>query len=263
MPVITPALSDHVFEWTGITIQLGKQPLLEERLKSLLKQHGLSDGDALCAALKKFGSQNLQKQFLSTITINETLWFRDRHPFDAMVELLEERIQNKGKATVWSAACASGQEAYSLAICLHEKGLLSRTKMIASDLSPAVVEKAKAGRYDQFNISRGLSPAQKQQYFKQDGHYWELNDTIKRKVEFKQANLYDFKTYPKGIDLVLLRNVMIYFPREAKVSILDQIKESMNPDSWLFLGGCETILGVHDGFQCESKNKSIYFQKKA
>lgn len=261
--VITPTLIDYVMDWTGIQLEAGSQPLLEHRLIRLLEVHDLKDGDELCQKLKIKSNLNIINDFLTAVTINETLWFRDSHPFMAMLDLIKEKIKEHGQVWIWSGACSYGQEPYSLAMHCHEQGLGQKVKFIASDLDEVAVKTAQNGVYDQFAMSRGMNQGFMNQYFKHKGdEAWEIVDDIKKMVQFKCINLNNIPPFPRPLDMILLRNVMIYFKRETKIKILENIVSQLKPGGILFVGGCESLIGLNDQLQMKSMDKSIYYIKK-
>lgn len=250
--------------WTGIQLEPGRQPLLEQRLTRLLKVHTLQNGDQLSEALRIKSIPNLENDFLNSITINETLWFRDSHPFDAMIKLLKEKVEQYGQAWIWSGACSYGQEPYSLAMHCHDQGLGQKIKIIASDLDQAAVKTAERGIYDHFAMNRGMSQGFMNQYFSHLGDdQWEIQDVIKNMVQFKCINLNNIPSFPRSLDMILLRNVMIYFKKETKIQILNNVVSQLKPEGILFVGGCESLIGLNDELQMKSMDKSIYYVKKS
>lgn len=190
------------------------------------------------------------------MTTNETSFFRDKSPFDALKELVLPQLLSKKSASepvrIWCAACSSGQEPYSLAIMLREEFpelVDRRIEIIASDLSNEVLARARQGKFGQFEVARGLSQAQLSRFFQRTGTDWQLKDEIRRMIQFSRINL--IGSWPKmpPLDIVLLRNVLIYFDVATKQQILGRVCDVLTPDGYLFLGAAETPVNLCDSFQ--------------
>jgi chemotaxis protein methyltransferase CheR len=196
----------------------------------------------------------LHTEVVDAMTTNETLWFRDAHPFEAMrttvlPELIIRRTSER-EIVIWSAACSSGQEPYTIAMVLREHfpQLSSwRVKIMATDLSGEMLGRAAAGRYSQTEMNRGMPAALLVKYFHRVGTEWQVDESI-RSMEFRTLNLARPWPYVPQADVVFLRNVLIYFDIETKRAILDRIRGGLRPGGALFLGAAETTLGVHSGF---------------
>ncbi|GET40439.1 MCP methyltransferase, CheR-type [Microseira wollei NIES-4236] len=198
---------------------------------------------------------------------NETFLFRDEHPFQALKihilpELLKQR-QIEGNLNIWCAACSRGQEPYSIAMLMREhfSNLSSwNVQIIASDISTAMLEKARAGRYGQHEINRGLPATLLQKYFQPFGNEWQLKEEIRRIVEFRQINL--TSTFPplSPMDIIFMRNVLIYFDIETKRCILSRVRRVLKPDGYLFLGGGETTINLDDAFEPVQFGKAVCYK---
>ena len=241
---------------SGISLDTSKEYLVEARIGPLASELGFGGVDALVEKLRSGADSQLAKRVVDTMTTNETSFFRDLNPFEALKSeviprLLEER-ESERKLQIWSAACSTGQEPYSIAMVLRENfpELAGWTvSIVATDLSAAVLEQARSGSYSQLEVNRGMPAPLLAKYFTRQGVRWQVSDELRTWVEFRELNLLDsFASLPPA-DIVFLRNVLIYFEIERKRDILGRIRQVMNPDSYLFLGGAESTLNVDDRFE--------------
>jgi chemotaxis protein methyltransferase CheR len=245
-----------VREQSGIIVSEDKRYLVETRLAPLAERQGFSEFAPLVAQLRSQAGGQLHRQVVEMMTTNETYFFRDVLPFDALHQvILPTLAQSREKArqlTIWSAACSTGQEPYSIAMLVREHfaRLASwKVRIIASDLSNAVLDRARAGRYNQYEISRGLPADLQERYFTRVDPDWQIKDELRRMVEFVQLNLlHDWPALPT-LDVVFLRNVLIYFDVESKKRILAKVRKHLQPDGYLFLGGAETTMNLDDHFE--------------
>ena len=204
----------------------------------------------------KGGSAAFVTQVVEAMTTNETFFFRDKVPFDhfrelIMPEMLQARA-NRKSIRIWCAAGSTGQEPYSLAMCLKEMGAALtgwRVEILATDLSQEVLEKSKAGIYSQFEVQRGLPIQMLVKYFKQTGELWQINADMRAMVQHRQLNLlHDFSQL--GVfDVIFCRNVLIYFDQETKMNIFNRLARAIEPDGFLVLGAAETVVGLTDVFK--------------
>jgi chemotaxis protein methyltransferase CheR len=229
--------------------------LVETRLLPVARRHGLQSVEDLVLRLRSRRSEKLLGELVEAMTINETLFFRDGQPFEVLRQtVLPELVQRRADArclTIWSAACSSGQEAYSIALLLrHYFPALSNwnVRLIASDLSSAMLERARQGRYSDLEVSRGLSPELLEAYFHKQEDGWQIRDDLRRMVEVRAINLSGLWPTMPPLDLVLLRNVLIYFDVPTRQQILDRVRRVLHPDGYLMLGGAETTHNLNDGF---------------
>jgi chemotaxis protein methyltransferase CheR len=199
------------------------------------------------------------------MTTNESFFFRDTWPFDSfrkfmLPELLKARA-SKRLIRIWSAACSSGQEPYSLAMILaEEKAKLAgwRVEIVATDLSTEILDKAREGVYSHFEVQRGLPIAYLAKYFKGVGDRWQIDEALRRSIDFRIFNLLDTPA-PLGVfDVIFCRNVLIYFDQPTKSAVLGRMARQMSPDGFLLLGGAETILGITDRFVAVPSQRGIY-----
>jgi chemotaxis protein methyltransferase CheR len=249
---------------SGLDLSADKQYLIESRLVPLSRKAGL-DGIPELVQKMKAGSAPLVAQVVEAMTTNETFFFRDKIPFDhfrqsIMPEILKARAARKSMR-IWCAAGSTGQEPYSLAMCLKEiEGQLAgwRVEIIATDLSQEVLEKSRAGLYSQFEVQRGLPIQMLVKYFKQQGEFWQINPDIRAMVQHRQLNLlHDFS--PLGtFDVIFCRNVLIYFDQDTKINIFSRLCRITEPDGFLVLGAAETVVGLTDAFKPYPDKRGLY-----
>jgi chemotaxis protein methyltransferase CheR len=250
---------------SGLILGDNKTYLLESRLVPVAKKHELTDLDGLVAAVKRSPSESLLFDITEAMTTNESFFFRDNTPFDTFKEhtlpaLLESRSGTK-HIRIWSAACSTGQEAYSLAMILKENAAKLanwRIEIIGTDLSPKVLEKAKAGVYSQFEVQRGLPVQYLVKYFSQVNELWQIDAAVRAMVDFRPGNLLEDFALLGGFDVVFCRNVLIYFERDTKSEVLERVSKRMPSDGVLFLGGAETVLGVSEEFKPIPGQRGVY-----
>ncbi len=242
-------IRDLLVAEAGIELEPGKGYLVESRLLPVAQRAGLPSLEALIDHLRQEGKNGLNREVVHAMTINETSFFRDRHPFEALRHaVLPELIRRRAAVSqlnIWSAACSTGQEPYTVAMLLREYfPELNRWKvrLVASDLCHEVLAKAREGRYTQLEINRGLPPALLAKYFQPDQGEWLIKEEIRRRIEFQPFNL--TKEWPPmpPWDLVLLRNVLIYFSQGARQRVLQRACQRLHPDGYLFLGTAENPL---------------------
>lgn len=245
-------VAELVARRSAIQLAPGKEYLVESRLLPLAREAGV-DVDTYVADLRAKPSGPAATAVVEAMTTNETSWFRDGAPYQALrrVELprLVAARGGVGRLRVWSAACSTGQEPYSLAMCLTEDLPPSMSAdIVATDLSEQVLARAREGRYSQLEVNRGMPAQMLVQHLKRVGTEWEIADPLKRMISFRAHNLLD--TPPPGpFDIVFLRNVLIYFDSATKRGILERVLKVMRPDGVLVLGAAETTLGIHDGWE--------------
>jgi chemotaxis protein methyltransferase CheR len=253
-------LRDH----SGLDLSADKQYLIESRLLPLARKSGMADISELVQKLKG-GSSAFVTQVVEAMTTNETLFFRDKVPFDhfrevIMPEILKARA-NRKTVRIWCAAGSTGQEPYSLAMCLKEMGATLngwRVEILATDISQEVLEKSKAGIYSQFEVQRGLPIQMLVKYFRQNGDLWQINADIRAMVQHRQLNLLHDFSQLGSFDIVFCRNVLIYFDQETKINIFVRLAKAMEPDGFLVLGAAETVVGLTDVFKPLQDRRGLY-----
>jgi chemotaxis protein methyltransferase CheR len=251
-------------ERSGLDLSADKQYLIESRLLPLSRKAGLPGISELVLKMKG-GSADLTTQVVEAMTTNETFFFRDKVPFDhfrdaIMPEVLQARASRKS-IRIWCAAGSTGQEPYSLAMCLKEMGAALagwRVEIIATDLSQEVLEKSKAGIYSQFEVQRGLPIQMLVKYFKQTGELWQINPDIRAMVQHRQLNLLHDFSQLGTFDVIFCRNVLIYFDQDTKVNIFNRLAKITEPDGFLVLGAAETVVGLTDVFKPFPDKRGLY-----
>ncbi len=264
-------LRNFLKERSGLVLGEDKRYLLDSRLNPVAKEYGHATLAEMVTALRKPGSGRLADSITEAMTINESFFFRDMTPFDnfrnfMLPHMLEERAASR-RLRIWSAAASTGQEGYSLAIeLLEQKSKLQGWKLeiLGTDLSSEALAKARAGRYSQFEVQRGMPTSMLMKYFKQVGSEWEVQAGVKSMVEFRHFNLLKDYRALGTFDIVFCRNVLIYFDRETKSDILARMAKQMAPDAYLVLGAAETIIGLSDQFQMVKGARGLYqrFERK-
>ncbi len=247
-------LQEHVYARTGIVLDEGKHYLFETRLSPIVHQLGLASINDLCFLLKKPGEAEIGRQVAEAMTTNETYFFRDASHYDAIRTVLLPRLKQLRNDTrtlrFWSAAASTGQEAYSLAMLLLEEGLGDwKIRILGTDFSTATLERARAAQYQQIEVNRGLPTPMLVKYFRRSGVNWQLNDTVRRMVEFEIGDLRASMRTLGPFDLVFCRNVLIYFDPETKRKIIQELHGTLFRGGWLLLGGAETVFGVEKWFE--------------
>lgn len=252
---------------SAIVLEPDKNYLIETRLTPLAQREGLGSLKALIDSLRANRISDLQHRVVEAITTHETSFFRDTHPFEALrTTILPEMTARRPSSpclTVWCAACSSGQEPYSLAMLAHEHFpdlARSRLRIIATDLSDAILARARGGLYNQVEVNRGLPAALLGKYFIRQGQQWQIKSEIQRLVEFRQHNLAAAWPALPALDLVFLRNVLIYFGVDTKKAILAKVRGVLKPDGYLFLGSSETTVNLDAAFEPISFGKTLCYR---
>jgi chemotaxis protein methyltransferase CheR len=252
-------------ERSSLVLTRDKAYLLESRLLPVARKRNMKSLDDLITALRGRPDGELVRDVVEAMTTNESFFFRDIKPFDqfknfVLPQLLKSRAQRKS-VRIWSAACSSGQEPYSLAMLLSEEKAKMpgwTTEIIATDLSTEILEKAQAGTYSQFEVQRGLPIQLLVKYFKQQGERWQIDPAIRAMVKYRCLNLLDDFTAMGTFDVVFCRNVLIYFDQPTKTTVLERMSRMIPADGFLYLGGAETVIGISDKFQSLAEQRGIY-----
>jgi chemotaxis protein methyltransferase CheR len=233
----------------GIIISVDKQYLVESRLKPIAASAGVGSVAELLARLRRDGSPKLLSTALDAMTTNETFFFRDGTPFEQFAQLLPDLVRRRAgmPIRIWSAACSTGQEPYSLAMLLEEEaerlpGL--KFEITATDVSLRVLEKAKLGIYSTFEVQRGLSLARLGRHFHPDPAGYRINPVLQRNIQWRENNLLNGFKDLGLFDVIFCRNVLIYFAREVRGQVLERLADQLRDGGRLFLGSAETPLGL-------------------
>ena len=254
----------------GIQLDSQKHYLVDARLETLARRERLPSVSDLCARLRSATGDTLRRKVLDVMVTTETSFFRDVAPFDALrrtilPDLLARRLSTR-QLTIWSGASSSGQEIYSIALMLREHfgGLPGwDVRLIASDLSRDMVARAREGRYSQLEVNRGLPAPLLAKYFEKDGLEWRISERIRSTVDFREINLLESWGALRPPDVVLLRNVLIYFADDAKRTVLGRLRTAMPSDGYLFLGTAETTYGLDGNYRREMIQSAVCYRPSA
>jgi chemotaxis protein methyltransferase CheR len=258
-------IAQLLYQRSGLVITQEKAYLLESRLNPVARKWDLDSFDALIAALRSNKDERLMVDVTEAMTTNESFFFRDNRPFDQFKEivlphLLDARAARK-QIRIWSAACSSGQEPYTLAMILKEEAAKLagwKVEIVATDLSTEILNKAKEGLYSQFEVQRGLPITLLMKHFTQEGEKWRISEEVRNMVSYRPFNLLDSPTALGTFDVVFCRNVLIYFDQATKGQVLSRVAQIMPADGYLYLGGAETVLGISDSFEVVPGQRGIY-----
>lgn len=256
---------------SGLVIGPDKQYLVESKIRPILRREKLAGLTELLAILDRGQSPALAKEVIEAMTVNETFFFRDKVPFDnfrqVMVPALISARANEKSLRIWSAACSSGQEPYSLAMILTDEFAHKlqgwRIEVVGTDLSEAVLDKAKKGVYTQFEVQRGLPTPLLLRHFTQVGDLWQVNEKIRSRVNFVPFNLLSDYTSLGKFDVIFCRNVLIYFDQTRKSDILSRMGRILSPDGYIILGASENIIGLQTGLAPHPQHRSFFIRAGA
>lgn len=257
-------VSTLVRQRSAIDLQPGKEYLVESRLAPLARHFGERDVNGLVGRLRK-GDREASEAVVDALTTNETSFFRDVHPFETFTKkLLPEAAERAvGPVNIWSAACSSGQEAYSLAMASLEWLAThpgKQVKLCGTDISQKMVDRARAGKYSQLEVNRGLPAPFLVKYFEQHGRDWILKPEVRAMTRFDQGNLAQPPVGVPQCDIVFLRNVLIYFDLATKRSVVQNVRRALKPGGFLVLGGAESALSLDAGFERLPLEKVVVFR---
>jgi len=265
-------ITKYIYEISGIHLDESKKYLLETRLNALAEEQGCFSYQDFCKKAKADATKVIERKIVDAISTNETLFFRDTGPFELLrhkifPELIDARSSKsphlKTSLKVWSAASSTGQELYSVAIVLQELlGDLSKytIKLSGTDISDAAVAQASSGKYNKFEIERGLARDKLTKYFTMNGQTWKVNDQLRSMVNFRKLNLMLPFTGLGKFDIVLCRNVAIYFTLEDRKKLFNKIADVLEPDGYLIIGSTESLTGICPRFIPKRHLRSIFYQ---
>ncbi len=266
-------LSRYVYDLTGIVLDSTKAYLAESRLYPLLMEYGFTSYAQLQQKALADASKLIEKKIIDGITTNETYFFRDKNPFELLkYKILPDTIDRisarpgglRPALRVWSAACSTGQEVYSIGIVLKELlGDLSKwnISLFGTDISDAAIEKASMGRYSKFEVERGLEPGRISRYFKAAStNLWQINDEIRALANFRKVNILKPFGHLGKFDIILVRNVAIYFDAQNKIRLFDQIANQLNPQGALMIGSTESLLGISERYEKKMYHNSVFYE---
>jgi chemotaxis protein methyltransferase CheR len=252
-------------ERSGLDLSSDKQYLVESRLVPLARRINLPGITELVQKMRTGSSETLTAEVVEAMTTNETFFFRDKIPFDHLREtmlpaLLQARASRR-VLRIWCAASSTGQEPYSIAMCLKELGAAAagwRFEILATDLSQGVLEKSKSGLFSQFEVQRGLPIQLLVKHFTQVGEIWQLNSDIRAMVQHRKLNLLQDFGHLGTFDIIFCRNVLIYFDQETKAGIFERLSRVVEPDGFMVLGAAESVVGISDAFKPYPERRGLY-----
>ncbi len=255
----------------GITLGDNKHYLVVSRLNRLLEEVGIPSIGELVARLECDVKSGLRERIVDAMTTNETLWFRDQAPFEILKAHILPELAGKSARPVriWSAACSSGQEPYSISIVAQEYlsgkpgSFPTGVQISATDISPTMLKDAKAGLYDSMSLARGMSDERRKRFFDPKGSLWEVKNEIRKRVTFAELNLMkkDYSALGK-FDVIFCRNVLIYFSNDLKRDIIARFAQVLAPEGYLFLGASESMSSYSDAFDTVRYQGGIAYRLK-
>jgi chemotaxis protein methyltransferase CheR len=255
----------EAYKRSGLVLSADKGYLLESRLAPLARAEGFPTIEALIVAARRDSSDRLLWAMTEALATHETFFFRDNTPFDLfkqdILPVLARARGNSGQIRIWCAACSSGQEPYSLAMILEEErarlgGL--RVEIVATDMAPRVLEKAKAGVYSQFEVQRGLAIQRLVTHFDQNGDQWRIKPNIRQMVNFQKQNLLENFAPLGTFDVIFCRNVLIYFDADSKKKVLSRLSRQTSADGYLVMGAAETVVGLSTDYAPVEGRRGLY-----
>lgn len=263
------ALGAFLHKESGIVLGQNKSYLVDSRLGPVSAAHGYRDIASLVQALPGAPAA-VREAVVDAMTTNESFFFRDSTPFRLFEKIMLPQLaaarRESGRLTIWCAAASTGQEPYSLAMLLKKNQTLWRgldVSIFATDISDTALAQARAGRYTQFEVQRGLPVELLVDHFRQDGTSWVISDAIKSMVRFSKRNLLDPVIGLPPVDVVFCRNVLIYFDVPTKKRVIESLHKACRSDAFLVLGAAETLMGVSDQFERQGEERGLYQPKKA
>ncbi len=263
-------IRDLVLERSAIVIENGKEYLVESRVGPVAQNEGFDTINQLIDAIRKNSRNGLQDKIVEALTTNETSFFRDVHPFETfknviLPELLKTRKIERA-VNIWCGAASSGQEPYSIAMLIKENfPILLDWKLtfIASDISNEMLDRCRSGEFSQLEVNRGLSAPLLIKYFEKNGLKWSIKKELRQMIAFQQINLSESLPYLPKMDIIFMRNVLIYFDVETKKKIFKNIRSILQPDGFLYLGAAESTLNLDDNFErMDLKHSGCYRLKR-
>jgi len=263
-------IKDFIYQQAAIDLEPGKAYLAESRLQPIARREGFASLSDMIAKLRAQPANGLNWLVVEAMTTNETYFFRDVHPFELLkTKVLPELIKRRAaqrQINIWCAAASSGQEPYSIMMLLREHfPELSTWKInfTATDISNQMLNRCREGFYSQLEVNRGLPATLLVKYFEKISTEWKIRDDLRRAIDFRQLNLAQPWPALATMDIVFIRNVLIYFDAATKKPILARVRKLMSPDGYMFLGGAETTLNLDESFKRIQVNNSAYYQLNA
>lgn len=264
-------VADLIRKDSAISISEGKEYLVESRLAPVARAAGMADVAELIAQLRRpLADPAVRARVVEAMTTNETSFFRDRHPFDALqTDVIPEIVSRKGsdhRLSIWSAASSTGQELYSIAMLLDTWFPELATwdiRLVGTDISNDVLAKARSGRFSTLEVNRGLPAPMMARYMQRDGAEYVIDERIRHRCSFEKINLAEPWPLLPSFDVVFCRNVLIYFELDVRRSILDRIRTKLPKGGYLFLGTSETTVGLADGYVATKCGNAVAYRTEA
>jgi len=264
-------LSKYIMDISGILLEGGKEYLIETRLNPLLDELGCKSFSELYYKARMDNTKSVEKKIVDNISTNETYFFRDKAPFELIQhKIIPDLIDNRSKNTrpgepikirIWSAASSTGQEIYSIAIVLKELYLNPQKyeiQLLGTDISDAAIIKASYGKYNKFEIARGLPPEKVRKYFIPEGGDWKIKDELRSMATFKKINLMDSLAGMGKFDIIFCRNVAIYFTPAERSRLYRKIASAMDKDGYLLIGATESLTNDTHLFEPQKYLRSVF-----
>ena len=266
----TRPLAEYIYSLCGVALDQSKSYLIEGRLGRLVEEAGCASFRGLVERARSESNRTLQRRIVDAITTNETLFFRDTAPFDLLrhkivPDLIDRARAGAARIRIWSAACSTGQEIYSIAILLKEMlGDPDRygVRLVGTDISNEAVARASRGWYNATEIGRGLNDPLRDRYFVRARDGWQIRDEIRGMVSFKHMNLMSDLSALGRFEVIFCRNVAIYFNEADKISLFRRIERAMEPNGYLVIGAMESLAGLCPQFESKRHLRSVYYQVK-
>ena len=262
-----------VYQACGIVLDAGKGYLLESRLGPLLRETASESFSELLYKVKADATRQLTRKVIDAMTTNETSFFRDSSPFDLLQhKLLPELIDRRNRTArpgqpiplrIWSAACSTGQEVYSIGIVIREligDSPQYQPQILGTDISDQALKRASYGVFTRMEMERGLNPAFLQKWFMPQGDQYKIRDEVRALATFRPINLLEPLIFPYRFDIIFCRNVAIYFSEKDKISLFDRMAQVLAPDGALIIGSTESITGITTRFAPHRHLRAVYYQ---
>lgn len=269
-------LQKYIEEQSGIQLGEEKAYLIESRLSDILDSYSLSSYEQLFYRAQNKMDAGFCQRVIDAVTTNETYWFRDKTPWYILEDILlpvyikEIREGKRADVRIWSCACSSGQEPYSIAMCIDsylrknsiENISLDRFHILATDLSKSIIDTAVEGKYDMVSMQRGLDRSTIDRYFVKEGNLWSICEKIRQAVNYRQFNLKGDNFTRLEYDIIFCRYVMIYFSEHLKERLLSRLINALRPQGVLFIGASEIINSYWADIEMETYKNGVYFRLK-
>lgn len=253
----------------GITLGENKQYLITSRLGRLMHEYAIHSLGELVSLLRKQSKGDLHNRIIDAMTTNETYWFRDVYPFEILKKhvLPDFAARKVDRVRIWSTACSSGQEPYSISMAIQEYleanlgRLPDKFEILATDISSPMLNAAKQGMYDDIALSRGLTPQRRQRFFSEVNGLWQVRDVIRQRVRFLELNLLNTYDLLGKFDVIYCRNVLIYFSNDMKREILGKLANAMRPGGYLIMGVSESPINYCDAFEIIRHEEGLVYRR--